>query len=209
VLLALLCTLHFGPPDTLRVRAIPFPPTADQTADSARYGPPQVRIPTRQGIARVWLLRASDTLFIAAVLPDSSHYWGDEFVLSIDTRGDGGASPLHDDFQWYFRRLMDSSTVYRGRNGRWEPPKGDPDWRLGPERFGGGWEVSAHDGAGGWSLLLRLDPVWLLGMEGQLPRVAFRVFDNDPQGWFAWPHPNGVPQASSVEQRPELWAPFQ
>jgi hypothetical protein len=208
MLLPLLCALQLSPPDTLRIRPIPFLPVAGQTADSARYGSPQVRIRTRQGLVKVWLLRSSDTLFVAAVLPDSSHYWGDEFVLSIDTRGDGGPSPQHDDFQWYFRRMMDSSIVYRGRNGRWEPPKGDPDWRLGTARLGGGWEVSAHDGAAGWSLLLRLDPVWLLGAEGRLPRFAFRVFDDDPQGWFALPLPYGIPQASAVEQRPELWLPI-
>ncbi|HKH84038.1 MAG TPA: hypothetical protein VKA25_10165 [Gemmatimonadales bacterium] len=208
MLLALLCMLQFAASDTLQFRPIPFLPAPDQTPDSARYGSPQVLIRTRQGIAKVWLLRSSDTLFVAAVLPDSSQYWGDDFVLSIDTRGDAGSSPQHDDFQWYFRRTMDSSIVYRGRNGHWEPPKGDPDWRLGAGRSGGGWEVSGHDAVDSWNLLLRLDPIWLVGAEGQLPRLAFRIFDDDPQGWFAWPLPNGVPQASSVEQRPELWVPM-
>ena len=208
MLLALLCMLQFAASDTLQFRPIPFLPAPDQTPDSARYGSPQVLIRTRQGIAKVWLLRSSDTLFVAAVLPDSSQYWGDDFVLSIDTRGDAAPSPQHDDFQWYFRRTLDSSIVYRGRNGHWEPPKGDPDWRLGPGRSGGGWEVSGHDAVNSWNLLLRLDPIWLVGAEGQLPRIAFRIFDNDPQGWFAWPLPNGVPQASSVEQRPELWVPM-
>lgn len=156
----------------------------------------------------MWLLSAADTLFIAASIPDSTPYWGDDFVVSLDTRGDGGDSPRHDDFQFYFRRTLDSSVVFRGRLGRWEPPKGDPDWRLGGERSGGGWEVSAVDGVGGWSLLLRLDPVWLEGAEGRLPRLALRIYDDDPQGWFAWPLPAGTPQASAVERIPELWAPY-
>jgi hypothetical protein len=66
--------------------------------------------------------------------------------------------------------------------------------------------VSGRDGAQGWNLLVRLDPVWLEGAEGKLPRLAVRIFDNDPQGWFAWPLPFGTPQASSVEKTPDLWA---
>jgi hypothetical protein len=128
--------------------------------------------------------------------------------LSVDTRGDAAASPQHDDFQLYFRRVLDSSVVFRGRSGRWEPPRGDPDWRLGSDRTGGGWEVSARDSAKGWSLLLRLDPAWLQGAEERLPRLALRIYDNDPQGWFAWPRPQGAAPPSSVEQTPSLWAPI-
>ena len=130
--------------------------------DSVHYGPPQLHIRTPQGVARVWLLRAADTFFVAATIPDSTWYWGDDFVVSLDTRGDGGDNPQHDDFQL------------------------------------GGWEVSAREGAKGWSLLLRLDPAWLEGAEGRLPR----------QGWFAWPLPPGTPQPSSVEQTPDLWVPI-
>jgi hypothetical protein len=162
---------------------------------------------TRQGTAQVWLLRSVDTFFVAATIPDTTPYWGDDFVMSMDTRGDGGPRPQHDDFQWYLRRMVDSSVIFRGRNGRWEPPKGDPDWRLGHSRSGGGWELDTREDARGWSLLLRLDPAWLLGAEGRLPRIAFRIYDNDPQGWFAWPLPPGTPQAASIEGTPDLWAP--
>src|SRR5215204_1638023 len=189
MLMTLLWMFQVSSLDTLRIRSIPFLPQPEETPDSSRYGSPHVRIRTKLGEASIWLLRSSDTLFIAAVIPDSSRYWGDDFVVSIDTRGDGGPRPQHDDFQWYFRRSMDSSTVYRGRNGHWEPPKGDPDWRLGRERAGGGWQVSARDASRCWSLLLRLDPAWLVGADDRLPRLAFRIFDNDPQGWFAWPFP--------------------
>jgi hypothetical protein len=158
-------------------------------------------------VALIWLLRSSDTFFVAATVPDSTPYWGDDVVMSMDTRGDGGESPQHDDFQWYLRRAADSSVIFRGRAGRWEPPKGDPDWRLGRDRSGGGWELASKDGPQGWSLLLRLDPAWLVGAEGRLPRIAFRIFDNDPQGWFAWPLPPDTPQPSSVESTPDLWAP--
>ncbi|MEO8091055.1 MAG: hypothetical protein ABI703_12220 [Gemmatimonadales bacterium] len=206
MLLPLLCLLQSAAPDTLSVRSIERPPAPGAVIDSIHYGPPQLQLRTRQGVARIWFLRASDTFFVAATIPDSTRYWGDDFVLSLDTKGDGGDSPRHDDFQLYFRRVLDSSVVFRGRLGRWEPPKGDPDWRLGADRSGGGWEVSARDGADGWNLLVRLDPVWLEGAEGRLPRLAVRIFDNDPQGWFAWPLPRGTPQASSVERIPDLWA---
>jgi hypothetical protein len=208
VLLPLLCLLQGSTPDTVPIRSIGRPPAAGEVIDSVHYGPPQLHLRTRQGVAWVWLLRAADTFFVAATIPDTTRYWGDDFVVSLDTRGDGGDSPQHDDFQLYFRRTLDSSVVFRGRVGRWEPPKGDPDWRLGPERSGGGWEVSARDGAKGWSLLLRLDPSWLEGAEGKLPRLALRIYDNDPQGWFAWPLPQGTPQASSIEQTPDLWGPI-
>lgn len=208
MLAAMICTVQIASAETLLIRTIERPPTRGVAADSSRYGLPQVRIPTRQGTALVWLLRASDTVFVAAKIPDTTPYWGDDFVLSLDTKGEGGSNPQHDDFQLYFRRVVDSSVVFRGRLGRWEPPKGDPDWRLGPDRSGGGWEVSALDSGKGWSLLLRLDPAWLEGAGGKLPRLALRIYDNDPQGWFAWPLPRGTPQPSSIERTPDLWAPI-
>ena len=200
------CLLQAAAPDTVRFEPIAGPPAVTQVG--AGYGPPQVEVSTRQGTARVWLLQAADTFFVAARIPDSTWYWGDDFVLSLDTQGDGGVSPQHDDFQLYFRRVLDSSMVFRGRLGRWEPPKGDPDWRLGADRAGGGWEVSAREDAKGWSLLLRLDPAWLEGAEGRVPRLAIRIYDNDPQGWFPWPLPRGTPQPTSIERTPDLWVPI-
>src|SRR3954451_10132678 len=117
--------------DTLRVRHIAHPPSPNARIDSTALGEPTVRIRTRQGWARVWVLQSADTVFIAAAMPDSTPYWGDDFVVSLDTRGDGAPTVQHDDFQLDFRRVLDSSVVLRGRNGRWEPPRGDPDWRLG------------------------------------------------------------------------------
>lgn len=159
-MLLLLFLLATQAGDTVTIRAIPHPPRPDTRIESAVLGEPSIRIPTGQGSALVWLLRAADTVFIAASIPDSTPYWGDDFVVSLDTRGDGAPSPQHDDFQLDFRRVLDSSVVYRGRNGRWEPPRGDPDWRLGAERSGGGWEVSGRNDASGWSALIRLDPAW-------------------------------------------------
>ena len=207
MLLLLFSALQVASTDTVVIRTLDRSPLPGEVGDSVRYGRPQVHIPTRQGTALVWLLRSADTVFVAARIPDSTPYWGDDFVVSLDTRGDAATSPQHDDFQLYFRRVLDSSVVFRGRNGRWEPPRGDPDWRLGSERAGGGWEVSATGGARGWSLLLRLDPAWFAGESGRLPRLAFRIYDDAPSGWFASPPPRGNLPPSSVEQMPVLWSP--
>lgn len=194
--------------DTLRITRIAVPPAPGQIADSLIYGSPQVQLRTLQGSSQIWLLQSADTFFVAARISDSTVHWGDTFALSIDLYGDAGGSPGHDDFHWEFRRVLDSSVVFRGRNGRWEPPKGDPDWRLGHDRSGGGWQVSSRNSPGGWSVLLRFDPVWLEGANGRLPRLALRIYDNDPHGWFAWPMAKGTPQAAGVEQSPDLWAPI-
>jgi hypothetical protein len=203
----LLFSLQLAVADTLTVRHVDRAPRAGSPVDSVHLGPPQIRIRTGQGTALLWLVRARDTVYVAAYIPDSTRYWGDDFVWSIDTRGDGAAAPEHDDFQLYFRRTLDSSVVYRGRNGRWEPPRNDPDWRLGRERSGGGWEVSGTDDRRGWNLLLRLDPAWLGGEAGTLPRVAFRIYDDDPGGWFAWPPPRDSAPHASIERSPALWVP--
>jgi hypothetical protein len=192
--------------DTLTIRAIPRPPLPGISIDSAHLGPPQVRLSTGQGTAQIWLLRAADTVFIAASMPDSSPSWSDDFVLSLDTRGDGAPSPQHDDFQWDLRRVLDSSVVFRGNDGRWQPPRGDPDWRLGSDRAGGGWEVSGRTDSAGWSLLLRLDPAWLVGENGRLPRLAFRIYNDAPPGWYAWPPARGTAPPTIVERTPSLWS---
>jgi hypothetical protein len=205
MLAALICALQVTSPETLLIRAIERPPPPGIAPDSARYGLPQVHVPTRRGAALVWLLRASDTVFMAASIPDSTPYWGDDFVLSLDTRGDGAPSPQQDDFQLDFRRVPDSSVVYRGRNGRWQPPGGDPDWRLGSNRAGGGWEVSTGENAFGWWILVRLDPAWFAGEGGRRPRIAFRIYDDSPSGWYAWPLPKGSAPPTTVEHTPALW----
>ena len=202
----LLLALQLALPDTLWVRPIDRPLSLAPIIDSVSLGSPQVRIRTGQGTALVWLLRARDTVFLAASIPDSTFYWGDDFVVSLDPSGDATDQPQHDDFQLYFRRVLDSSVVYRGRRGRWEPPRDDPDWRLGQERSGGGWEVSGRSDRQGWRLLLRLDPAWFTASSDRLPRIAFRIYDNDPGGWFSWPAAAGS-QPTEVERTPSAWVP--
>jgi hypothetical protein len=196
--------LQAAPRDTVPVRPVESAP-ADAGSSSAVLGEPALRLGTGQGAASIWLLRTHDSAFVVARIPDSTYYWGDDLVISLDVTGDRGRVPGQDDFQWYFRRSLDSSVVYRGRGGRWEAPRGDPDWRLGASREGGGWTVDSQSEAAGWALVLRLDAAWLEGEAGRRPGIAFRIYDDSPSGWFAWPARAAGRQPAGVERVPDLW----
>jgi hypothetical protein len=202
ILLAL--ALQAAPLDTAPIRRVESVPE-DGGASAAALGEPALRIGTGQGAASIWLFRSQDSAFVVARIPDSTYYWGDDLVISLDVSGDRGPVPGHDDFQWYFRRALDSSVVYRGRGGRWEAPRGDPDWRLGASREGGGWTVASRSEAKGWWLVLRLDPAWLEGEGDRRPGIAFRIYDDGPSGWFAWPARGDRRQPAGVERVPDLW----
>jgi hypothetical protein len=204
VAFALAAAVQAVPIDTAAVRLVESPPV-HPAPSAASLGKPSIRIGTGQGIAEVWLLRTRDSAFVVARVPDSSYYWGDDLVISLDVSGNRGPVPDHDDFQWYFRRALDSSVIYRGRGGKWEAPRGDPDWRLGASREGGGWTVDARSDAAGWSLVLRLDPAWLQGEAGGRPAIAFRIYDDSPGGWFAWPRPPDGWHAARAEGVPDRW----
>lgn len=192
--------------DTLRVASLAASPAFDGEVSEVEYGAPSVELPRAAGTIRLWVRRDRSWVYIAATIPDSTFYWGDDLVISLDTHGDRASGPQHDDFQWYFRRVLDSSVVLRGDAGAWRVPRDDPDWRLGAEREGGGWQVRSVSHSAGWSLELRLDMAYLEEGRGRLPGIAFRVFDNDPQGWFPWPAPAGVKHPTEVERRPMFWA---
>ena len=192
-------------PDTVTVRAVDRAPAAERLADSAAWGKPQIRVQTGQGTASVWLLAAAGSVYLVAALPDTTAYWGDDLVVSIDTEGDRADAPQHDDFQWYLRRMLDSSVVYRGRAGRWEPPQGDPDWRLARGRSGAGWDVAAAERPAGWTAVLRLDRGWL-ELPGAGTGIALRIYDDAPGGWFAWPLPPPGMHPARGEQQPARWA---
>lgn len=202
----LLAALLLG--DTLRITPVTRSPRFDGRADAAEYGAPSLVLARPQGNVEIWARRDSASVYIAARLPDSTFYWGDDLVISLDLNGDGSPAPDHDDFQWYFRRILDSSVVFRGSDaGRWQPPRGDPDWRLGRDREGGGWEVRAVDDGSGWSLELRLDIAFFREAAAPArPALALRTYDNDPHGWHTWPLPPGIRQPTEVERRPALWA---
>jgi hypothetical protein len=193
--------------DTVEVRVVARPPAPDGRVDSTSWGLPQIRVRTGQGDARVWLLRAADTVFVAILVPDRSRSWSDAMAICLDVAGDRAPSPAHDDFQWSLQRVLDSSVVYRGRAGRWQPPLDDPDWRVGAARSGGGWEVASADDAAGWSVVLRLDPAWMNSAEpGRRPGIGIRIHDDDPNGWYSWPQVRSAEGAPLLERTPALWA---
>jgi hypothetical protein len=191
----------------VRIHDVPIAPAADARLDTVAWGPPQVTIPTHQGRASVWLLRAGDTVFVVARVPDRSESWADAVSVCLDVAGDRAATPAHDDFRFVLQRVLDSSVVYRGRGGRWQPPLGDPDWRLGATHAGGGWEAAAASDSSGWSLVLRLDPAWLAGETGARPGIAFVVHDNDPNGWFGWPSGERGGPPTALDLSPDRWIP--
>lgn len=193
--------------DTLRISTISPSPTFDGAAGSAEYGAPSVVISRLQGDVRLWAVENEGQVYLALLLPDSTFYWGDDAVISLDISGDRGAAPGHDDFQWYFRRVLDSSVVYRGEQGRWQAPRFDPDWRLGAERSGGGWEVRSVSDAKGWSLEFRLDRSYFTEAKRGTPAISIRVYDDAPHGWDVWPAATGVRHPTEIERRPELWVP--
>jgi len=191
------------------VRLLPASGTIDfdGRVTEGEYGSPTVVVPRPAGSIRLWLLRDREAVYLAAAIPDPTFYWGDDVVISLDTEGDRAPGPMHDDFQWYLRRVLDSSVVFRGEAGKWRAPRDDPDWRLGAEREGGGWAVRSATDSAGWSLELRLDPAYFEAARGASPGLAVRVYDDDPHGWFTWPRPAGIKHPAEVEHRPALWVP--
>lgn len=190
------------PPETLRVQRVDRLPSLERTAELGR---PAVSF--AGGRASVWLLGTADTIALYVAVRDSTESPADEVVVSLDRAGDAADAPQHDDFQWQLRRVLDSSVVSRGRAGRWQPPRDDPGWRLGPEWSGGGWEVRAAETAEGWLLGLWLDPAFLVGEEGRPPRLALRIYDGGPGGWYAWPRQRDGAHPTDVERTPSRWAP--
>jgi hypothetical protein len=192
-----------APAETLHVRPAAALPPPGRAAEA--LGDPQVRF--ADGRVRAWLVRVADTVGLYVAIADSGVSAADELVVSLDVAGDAAATPQHDDFQWQLRRTLDSSVVHRGRDGRWAPPRDDPDWRLGAERGGGGWEVAAAETADGWTVLLRLHPAFLAGEGGRRPALALRTYDGEPGGWYAWPAERRGAHPTTVERAPAEWLP--
>lgn len=192
--------------DTILIRPAAHPPVFDGKVDTAEWGPPTLEIKKDGAPVRIWLRRWEDAVYLAADLPDSTFYWGDDLVISLDTRGDRASSPQHDDFQWYFRRVLDSSVVFRGNAGSWLAPLGDPDWRLGRSREGGGWEVRSASSRAGWSLELKLVLDWFAGEAGRRPGMGLRTYDDGPNRWYIWPESRELKQPTQLERIPARWA---
>ncbi len=203
----LLLQLSAPAPDTIVPRVVARAPAPGEPPDSAHFGPPQARLRTGQGSALVWLARAADSVYVVAAIDDATPSPADALVISLNTGGERGARPGQADFQWVFRRVLDSSVVYRGRSGRWEAPRSDPDWRLGTERSGGGWTVTSAERGSCWWLVLRLDPAWLDGIEESRPAIAFGLRTNRFGEWSSWPEPPPGVRPLAVSETPTLWVP--
>ena len=193
--------------DTVHVGKLSVAPTFDGSASVAEYGAPTITMSRPGGTVQLWLKQHDGAVYVAAQIDDSTYYWGDDLVIGLDTGGDRGDAPGHDDFQWYFRRMLDSSIVRRGDGGKWRMPRDDPDWKLGSARDGGGWEVRSVSTTTGWSLELKLDAFYFQQAGSRTPGIAFRVYDDAPHGWTPWPNPPGIKQPTDVEEHPRLWAP--
>jgi len=192
--------------DTIAVHGVAAPPTPDRLADTSGWGPPQATLGSTPMPAAVWLLRLADSVYVVALVSDSTTSWADELVTSLDTDGDRAGAPQHDDFQWCFRRRLDTSVVYRGRAGRWAAPQDDPDWRLGRARSGDGWDVRAGETARGWLVVLRLDAGWLEQAGARGAGLSVRYYDEGERTWSVWPRaPHGATPLT-VERTPALWA---
>ncbi|HEX2205029.1 MAG TPA: hypothetical protein VHG91_17090 [Longimicrobium sp.] len=203
--------------DTTRVvetRLLTRTPALDGDVSEDEYGAPTIVLPTGAGEAKVWVTRSGASVYIAAVLPDSTFYWGDDFVVSVDPAGDAGAAPGAGDRQWYLRRALDSSAVLTAPGtGRWHAPDASPPM-LGGVRSGADWQVAARSEAARWTVELRVDAAafGLPAAEGTGqssrpgPRLALRTYNDAPHGWWSWPAPPAGVPAVRVERSPELWA---
>jgi hypothetical protein len=195
------------PPDTITVMALPAAPTMDGRVGDREYGDQPIRIQAGGGDAHVWVARHGGFIYIAATLPDSTFYWGDDFVVSLDADGSADASPQPGDRQWYLRRTLDSSVVFAAVTGSWNTPGQQPPM-LGSTRHDADWDVASASSRTGWSVELRVRDGVLAASGGALPRLAFRTYNNGPNGWWSWPEPPAGTPAQRVERSPEFWVPL-
>jgi hypothetical protein len=203
LLAALLAVLASA--DTLRIVPRATAPALEARVDSVAWGPPAARMDVAGGIARLWLVRADSGIYLAVSVPDSTASWSDQLIIALDTQGDRSSAPDHDDFLWDFNRVLDSSEVFRGKDGRWQPPRDDPDWRLGPEREGGGWSVRSSSDAAGWQVVIRFDAEYFAQAGNRGAGLEIRIRDGDARSSATWPAWPPLPQPAALDDRPERW----
>lgn len=194
-------------PDTIDPAMPPSAPVVDGVVSPREYdGDPRVRFRTTAGEVRVWIARQGDFVYIAATVPDSTFYWGDDFVVSLDADGSADATPQPGDRQWYLRRTLESSIVSIATAGRWNAPGHEPS-PLGRVRHTDDWDVASSSSPSGWSVELRIRAATFQGSGAALPRLAFRTYNDRPAGWWSWPAPPPRTPAQQVELSPGLWMP--
>jgi hypothetical protein len=193
--------------DTLFIREAGSAPALDGRPAEHEYGSADIALQGNDGEARIWLRRYGNSVFVAAVLPDTSFYWGDDFVFVIDVDGSGGERPGIGDRAWYIRRMTDSSIMLRATgDGRWEPPEGARP--IGAARAGSDWELATTTSPGAWIVELRLDASLFAGAGGRAARVAIRTFNDKPAPtWVTWPTPPNEVPPQRLERLPRAWIP--
>ena len=199
--------------DTLRLVQLAAGHSPAGRVDSVALGSPTLRLAVADGTAEVWMGLDDSNVVIAFRIPDSTASWSDRVVLSLDSQGDRSAAPDHDDFSWMLTRMLDSSLVYRGNGGRWQPPRADPDWRLGPDHEGGGWSVSSSSDSSGWQVVIRFDLEYfslalkdsLAVAGGRGAGLEIRIVDAEARSSATWPAWPPLPQPAALDDRPERW----
>ena len=169
-------------------------PVVDGDLVEVQASPPTLSIHKDSAVVRVWIGRAGDSLYVAADLPDTSYYWGDDFVVSFDPDGSGGNATGAGDRQWYLRRDLDSSFVATAALGRWSSPPS-----IGKIHQGKDWAVASRSTHVGWRVELAFHA------PGSRSSIAFRTYYSAPQGWWSSPAPPESTRATFVERSPKLW----
>ena len=194
------------PADTVAAVSVSQAPVLDGRVTAREYGMPTLQFATASGEVRVWLVRHEGFLYLAAVIPDSSFYWGDDFVVSLAPSGHSDATLSVGDRQWYLRRTLDSSVVRlvtSAAAGGWSMPGHEPPM-LGTTRHGADWDVASTSTPTGWAIELRIREA-ASRPSVILPRLALRTYNDEPQGWWSWPKaPSDMPP-QRVERTPSLW----
>ena len=203
MLATLLALLAGG--DTLRIATLTVTPAIDSRVDTVTWGPPSARIDVVGGTARFWLVRADSGVYLALRIPDTTTSWSDQLIIALDTQADRSTAPDHDDFLWAFDRVLDSSVVFRGKDGHWQPPRDDPDWRLGREREGGGWTVRSSSDSSGWQVIIRLDAEYFAQSGTGGVGLEVRIRDADARSSATWPAWTPLAQPTALDDRPEWW----
>lgn len=193
ILLAMTCCV---------VQAVSEPPELDGIVVSNEYGDSSAVISKANAPVVVRFARHESFVYIAATIPDTSYYWGDDFVISLDPDGSGGEGPGPADRQWYIRRMTDSSVVVTAdSSGRWytgQPPM------LGQSRSGPDWTLATTSAEKSWAVELRIDE----SLVTDRTRIAFRTYDDNPHGWWSLPEPAEGQPPHRVERSPNQWLPF-
>lgn len=203
-MLAALLPLLFAA-DTIRLAPLGAPGIPDVRVDAARWGAPTIRLPVADGVAGAWIGLGDSGVIIAVRVPDTTASWSDRLVIALDSQGDRSSAPDHDDFSWVLNRMLDSSVVYRGNGGRWQPPRADPDWRLGPDHQGGGWSVSSSSDSTGWQVVIRFDLEYFSLAGGRGAGLEIRIVDSDARSSSTWPAWPPLSQPAALDDRPERW----